>query len=270
MNPKNSKKSPIHENADANITCDFGDGDISRSRSFLSNTYRRERPRPHARTRQSRGLLKFISRFILICFLWISWHYRDFWWNIDPSKTKKKMPLLNLASECSPGVSLGQFVQPVSIPRFICIICATFILNRSSRLTTFPIWIVDSLKKPKCRRGVSWGELFLAYVHSQMNPQTCTKFGANRSSRLAAFPDFILWPPKTPEMPPEVLTGELYLVHVHSQTNPHTCTKCGANRSSRLTASQDFWVCDSLNPTPRKFPLGYWGANCICICQFPE
>ena len=25
MNPKNTKKSPIHENADANITCDFGD-----------------------------------------------------------------------------------------------------------------------------------------------------------------------------------------------------------------------------------------------------
>ena len=33
MNAKNTKKSPIHENADANITCDFGDGDISRSRS---------------------------------------------------------------------------------------------------------------------------------------------------------------------------------------------------------------------------------------------
>ena len=30
MIPKNMKKSPIHENADANITCDFGDGDISR------------------------------------------------------------------------------------------------------------------------------------------------------------------------------------------------------------------------------------------------
>ena len=30
MNVKNTKKSPIHENADANITCDFGDGDISR------------------------------------------------------------------------------------------------------------------------------------------------------------------------------------------------------------------------------------------------
>ena len=29
-NLKNTKISPIHENADANITCDFGDGDISR------------------------------------------------------------------------------------------------------------------------------------------------------------------------------------------------------------------------------------------------
>ena len=35
MNAKNTKKSLIHENADANITCDFGDGDISRSRNRL-------------------------------------------------------------------------------------------------------------------------------------------------------------------------------------------------------------------------------------------
>ena len=35
MNAKNTKKYQIHENADANITCDFGDGDISRSRSRL-------------------------------------------------------------------------------------------------------------------------------------------------------------------------------------------------------------------------------------------
>ena len=32
MNPKNTKKSTIHENVDANIACDFGDGDISRLR----------------------------------------------------------------------------------------------------------------------------------------------------------------------------------------------------------------------------------------------
>ena len=49
MNPKNSKKSPIHENADTNITCDFGDGDISRSRSFLSDTYRRKQKRDRRR-----------------------------------------------------------------------------------------------------------------------------------------------------------------------------------------------------------------------------
>ena len=36
--PKIREKSSIHENADANITCDFRDGDISRSRSFISNT----------------------------------------------------------------------------------------------------------------------------------------------------------------------------------------------------------------------------------------
>ena len=39
MYAKNTKKkSPIHENAGANITCDFGDGDISRSRSRLTHT----------------------------------------------------------------------------------------------------------------------------------------------------------------------------------------------------------------------------------------
>ena len=39
MNAKNTKKSPIHENADANITCDFGD--ISHSRSRLIHTHTR-------------------------------------------------------------------------------------------------------------------------------------------------------------------------------------------------------------------------------------
>ena len=39
MNAKNTKKSPIQENADTNITCDFGDGDISRYRSRLLHTH---------------------------------------------------------------------------------------------------------------------------------------------------------------------------------------------------------------------------------------
>ena len=38
MNAKHTKISRIHENADANITCDFGDGDISRYRSRLPHT----------------------------------------------------------------------------------------------------------------------------------------------------------------------------------------------------------------------------------------
>ena len=48
--PKIRKKSPIHENADANITCDFGDGDISRARSRLPHTHARTHAHTHART----------------------------------------------------------------------------------------------------------------------------------------------------------------------------------------------------------------------------
>ena len=39
MNAKNTKKITVLENADANITCNFGDGDISRSRSRLPQTH---------------------------------------------------------------------------------------------------------------------------------------------------------------------------------------------------------------------------------------
>ena len=39
MNAKHTKKLLIHENADANITCDFGDGDISRFRSRLPESH---------------------------------------------------------------------------------------------------------------------------------------------------------------------------------------------------------------------------------------
>ena len=37
--PKIRKKSSIHENVDVNITCDFGDGDISRCRSRLAASH---------------------------------------------------------------------------------------------------------------------------------------------------------------------------------------------------------------------------------------
>ena len=82
--------------------------------------------------------------------------------------------------------------------------------------------IVDPLNPPKCRRGVSWGELYLAYVHSQTNPQTCTKCGANRSSRLTASQDLNVWPPKTPKCP-LVSRGAICLSYINSQMNMHVC-----------------------------------------------
>ena len=52
MTAKNTKKSPIHGNAEANITCEFGDGDISRSRSWFphTRTHARTHAHTHART----------------------------------------------------------------------------------------------------------------------------------------------------------------------------------------------------------------------------
>ena len=55
---------------------------------------------------------------------------------------------------------------------------------------------------PRHAPGVLRGDLYLAYAHSQMNPQTWTKVGANRSSRLTASPDFWMFdhlePPSAP------------------------------------------------------------------------
>ena len=49
--------------------------------------------------------------------------------------------------------------------------------------------------------GVLKDDLYLAYAHSQMNPQTWTKVSANRSSRLTASPDFWMFDPLNPPPP---------------------------------------------------------------------
>ena len=56
MNAKNTKKSPIHENADANVTCYFCDGDIRRFTSRLPHT------RPHTRL-----VVELVVEFIFNC-----------------------------------------------------------------------------------------------------------------------------------------------------------------------------------------------------------
>ena len=123
-------------------------------------------------------------------------------------------------------------------------------------------WIVDPLNPPpppKCRRGVSWGELFLAYVHSRMNPQTCSEFCANRSIRLATFPDLSLWPPKPP--PPNApcaIERRIVFSYVHSQTNPQTCTKSlcqSVEPFDSFPRHLNLWP-HKTSPPPKKKPPG--------------
>ena len=114
---------------------------------------------------------------------------------------------------------------------------------------------------PPMPPGVLWGDLYLAYVHSQKNPQTWTKVGANRSSRLTAAQYFWLFDPLKPSSAPLVSRRSICLAYIHSQMNLHMWAKFGVNRSSSLTASTYFWICEPLKPP--KCPLGYWGANCI-------
>ena len=153
----------------------------------------------------------------------------------------------------------------MSIPWFTCIICAKWIPNRSSRLTTFPrplsCWPPKS-PLPKLGRDESTD----AY---RICCQSVLPFG--RFPRLKLPTLLNLWhptPPPPPEIPPGVLRGDLYLAHVHFQMNPLTWTKVGANR----TAFPDFWIDDPLKPP--KCPLVSWGQfvwrisnpTWICTC----
>ena len=68
---------------------------------------------------------------------------------------------------------------------------------------------------PDMPPGVLRGDLYLAYTHSQMNPQMWTKVGVNRSSRLTAFPDLWLFDPLNPppSAPPCVSRGNWFGVY---------------------------------------------------------
>ena len=71
---------------------------------------------------------------------------------------------------------------------------------------------------------MSRGELCLAYVHSQTNPQTCTEFGTNRSSRLTASQDFWICDPlKAPKCPLCVLRFNLFGIYPFPDESAHVC-----------------------------------------------
>ena len=114
--------------------------------------------------------------------------------------------------------------------------------NRSSRLTAcLYFWICDPLKPAEMPHVLLRGDLYLAYVHSQMNPQTWTKVGANRSSRLTPSHTWNVWPPKTPEVPPCVSRGNLFGVYSFPDESAHVCqTWCQSvqpfGRFSRICA----------------------------------
>ena len=114
-----------------------------------------------------------------------------------------------------PLVSLGPICSTCVLSQIrLHFACAKCIPNRSRRLTTLPsILNCWSHKTTKMSPRVSWGKLFLAYVHSQMNPQKYTKFGANRSSRLTAFRYFWICDPLIPRHAPWGIEGRLVFIH---------------------------------------------------------
>ena len=174
-----------------------------------------------------------------------------------PPLKPKTFPIVNPTSKCFPDVSTC--VHSQKHLHYMCNIYSQSVKPFDHISTVFDLFTPNP-PPHQCRRVVSWGELFLAYVHSQMKPQTYTEFGANRSIRLAAFPDLNLWPPgpKKKTKCPCGIEGRIVFSYVHSQTNPQTCTKFGANRSSHLTVSQDIWICDPLNPQ-KMHPGVLWG-----------
>ena len=101
--------------------------------------------------------------------------------------------------------------------------CAKFDANWSSRLTTQDFWNWYTLTPPQMPPGVLRGDLYLAYVHSQMNPHTCSKSWCQSVEPFDSFPDILICDPlKPPKMPRGVFWGDLYLAYVQSQMYPPT------------------------------------------------
>ena len=156
----------------------------------------------------------------------------DFWM-FDPLKPPK-CPLVSRRAICLAYIHSQMNMH----------MCAKFGANRSSRLTTSTyFWICDPLNPRENPPGLLTADLYLAYVHSQMNPQTSTKVGANRSSRMTASQDLNCWPPKTPKCPLCIEGQFVWRIFLYTFTyimNLHMCANFGANRSNRLVAFLEF------------------------------
>ncbi len=127
--------------------------------------------------------------------------------NLWPRKTPKMPPC-------------GELYLYMSIPRRIRRHVSNLVpIIMSISLTASPdIWICDPLKPPKMPPVVLWGDLYLVYVHSQMNQQTWTKVDA---SRLTASPVFLMFDPLKPHKFPLVSRRAICLAYIHSEMNLH-------------------------------------------------
>ena len=137
------------------------------------------------------------------------------WWRLPTSPSTVPaggQPLLLVPSPRPRGKSLSEWVSGIVGLIVWAYVhsqmnpqtCTKFGANRSSRLTASQdFWMWDHLTPlPDMPPGVLRGDLYLAYVHSQMNLQMWTKVGANWSSRLTASHDFWMFDPlKPPECP---------------------------------------------------------------------
>ena len=113
------------------------------------------------------------------------------------------------------GVSWDQFVQHVSIPRFICIICATFIPNRSSRFTTFPGLLNSWPPNPPPPPMPAWG-IVVRIVFSRLPDESADVYQIWCQS-VQPFDNFQrllnVWPHNPPPGMPLVYVGARLFTH---------------------------------------------------------
>ena len=123
---------------------------------------------------------------------------------------------LNPPPKCPLCLS-GQFVWRISIPIWICT-CVPNLVPFGSAVWHLPLTF--EFVTPYPPPPMSMGKLYLAYVHSQTNPQTSTKFGANRSSCLTSSQTWICDPLKPPEMP---RVFNLFGIYPFPDESAHVC-----------------------------------------------
>ena len=117
---------------------------------------------------------------------------------IGPAVWQLLQTFESLTPKCPPCVSTGNLFGVYPFPdesAHVCQIWCQSVQPFDSFNRLLNLW---PPKTPKMPPGILRCELYLAYVHSQTNPQTCTKCGANQSSCLTASQDFLICDPPPP------------------------------------------------------------------------